>query len=310
MIKLVSAIFRSFPNEAHFKIFDRITGELKKAGYAVQTATSALAPELYDWFTKETECIAWYRKSSLTALIADADNRLDRALAGMSAQINAARYSTDCTVATAAENLHIMFHSYGHVSKKPYLQEIGAVKAILAHLEGDLSTDVQTVGLASWITEIETSFGEFLALFEQREAQALEKPEQSFSAVRSGIEKVWHQIAVLINSGAALNMSPDFETLINVINPEIAYMNSEFHRAKHDISAAQISSIEQQAFTGQPCTPVPDVFFETPKETFKLALGKDFNITYKNNVSAGNAECTVHGKGRYKGHKTVTFIIA
>jgi hypothetical protein len=303
-------MFKSYPNEAHFKIFDRITGELKKAGYAVQTATAALTPELYDLFTKETACMAWYRKSALTALIADADNRLDNALVGMSAQVNAARYSPDHTVTAAAENLYIMLHSYGHVPDKPYLQEIGAVKAILAHLNGDLSVDAQTVGLASWITEIEAAFGEFLALFEQREAQTLEKPEQSFPAVRSSIEKVWHQIAVLINSGAALNMSPDFETFINVINPEITYMNSEFHRAKHDISAAQISSIEQQPFTGQPCTPVPEVFFETSKETLKLTLGKDFNITYKNNVSAGNAECTVHGKGGYKGSKTVTFIIA
>ncbi|MDR2765285.1 MAG: DUF6261 family protein [Tannerella sp.] len=310
MIKLVSAIFRSYPNEAHFKIFDRITDELKKSGQAVQTATATHTPELYDWFAKETACIAWYRKSSLTALIADADNRLDRALIGMSAQVNAARYSPDHTVAAAAENLHIMLHSYGQVFKKPYLQEMGAVKAILAHLNGDLSAEAQTAGLASWITEVEAAFGEFLTLFEQREAQTLEKPEQRFPAVRSGIEKVWHQIAVLINSGTALNLSPDFEAFINVINPEITYMNSEFHRAKHDISAAQISSIEQQPFTGQPCTPVPDVFFETSKETLKLTLGKDFNITYKNNINAGNAECTVHGKGRYKGSKTVTFIIA
>ena len=33
-------------------------------------------------------------------------------------------------------------------------------------------------------------------------------------------------------------------------------------------------------------------------------------MTFRNNVDAGNAKCTIHGKGAYKGRKTVTFIIA
>ncbi|MDR1170629.1 MAG: hypothetical protein LBK97_07340 [Prevotellaceae bacterium] len=55
---------------------------------------------------------------------------------------------------------------------------------------------------------------------------------------------------------------------------------------------------------------MPEVFYVTPKGTLKLVPGKDFNITCKNNVNAGNAECTIHGKGGYRGHKTVTFISA
>jgi hypothetical protein len=41
-----------------------------------------------------------------------------------------------------------MLKSYGKVTKQqPYLQEVGSVKAILLHLNGDLSSDVQTAGL-------------------------------------------------------------------------------------------------------------------------------------------------------------------
>jgi hypothetical protein len=310
MVKFTSLMFRSLPNEAHYRFFSRATSEISTAGAAVQTALGPLVGEVDIWFTKETACIAWYRKSALTAAIADADHRLDHALVGMSAQVNAARYNADPAIASAGEELHIMLKSYGDVIHKPYLQEVGAVKAVLTHLTGDLAPEAQTVGLASWITEIQAALTSFVALFEEREAETLEKPEQSFLEVRHGIEGVWHQIVTLVNSGAALNVSPDFAALINKLNPEIEYLNAEFHRAKHDISAAQPSQIEQQAYTGQPCTPVPEVFYETTKGTIKLELGKDFNIAYRNNINVGNAECIIRGKGGYKGHKTVTFIIA
>jgi hypothetical protein len=49
---------------------------------------------------------------------------------------------------------------------------------------------------------------------------------------------------------------------------------------------------------------------EDGKETVQLSLGADFAVTYKNNVHVGTAELTIHGKGAYKGQKTVTFNIA
>ncbi|MDR0692374.1 MAG: hypothetical protein LBF69_04990 [Prevotellaceae bacterium] len=42
----------------------------------------------------------------------------------------------------------------------------------------------------------------------------------------------------------------------------------------------------------------------------KLFLGKDFSVTYRNNINAGQAELTVHGKGRYKGKMSTAFYIA
>jgi hypothetical protein len=310
MVKFRALLFKFLPNEAHYRFFDRATVEVSAAGYSVQSALGPLAGEFNDWFGKETACIEWVRKSTLTAAIADADHHLDQALLGLSAQVNGARYDSNPVVATAAEHMHIMLKSYGHVTKKPYLQEVGATKAIIMHLNGDYAADAQSAGVSQWTAEIQTALNDFVLLFEQREAQTLNKPEQGFPEVRRGIEDVWHRIVVLVDAGASLNTSPEFAALINKLNPEIEYLNGEFHRVRHDIAAAEPSPIERQPYTGEPCTPVPEVFFVTPKGTVKLVLGKDFNITYKNNVNVGNAECTIHGKGGYRGHKTVTFIIA
>ncbi|MDR2120572.1 MAG: DUF6261 family protein [Tannerella sp.] len=310
MTKFAALLFRYLPNEAHFKAFDRFTTELNNADIIVKNAVGPLMDELNDWFDRETECIMWYRKSSLTALIADANRRLDHVLVGMSAQVNAASYSPSIAVSAAGTRLKIMLKSHDQVIKKPYLQEIGAVKAILSHLNGDMADDAKEAGILSWITEINTALNDFITLFEQREAQTLVRPAYSFPEVRRNIESVWRQIVSVVNAGAILNVSNSFQVFIDKLNPEIAYLNNEFHRVKHSIASSMILPIDEQPYTGEPCTPVPSVFYESTKGDVKLVLGKDFNVSYRNNVNAGNAKCTISGKGAYKGSKTVTFIIA
>jgi hypothetical protein len=51
------------------------------------------------------------------------------------------------------------------------------------------------------------------------------------------------------------------------------------------------------------------VLYVTEKETLRLELGKDFNISYKNNVEVGNATCILRGKGGFRGRRVVTFVI-
>jgi hypothetical protein len=106
-----------------------------------------------------------------------------------------------------------------------------------------------------------------------------------------------------------LNLSQDFIDFINAINPEIEYLNNEFHRVKYDIATAEPAPIDPQPYTGKACTPVPEVIFRKDDKMIALVLGKDFSLTYKNNINVGNADCIIHGKGAYKGLRTVTFII-
>jgi hypothetical protein len=303
-------MFSYLPGEAHYNFFDGATREVSTAGPTVQNTLGPLTGELNGWFVKEVKCIEWYRKSELTAAIADANVHLDHVLVGFSAQANGARYDATPSVAAAGERLHIMLKSYGRVIEQPYLQEVGSVKAILLHLNGDLYADMQAASLISWTQEIQTALDTFVHLMKEREEHTLLKPEEGFPVVRRGIENVWHRIVTLVNAGAALGQSPEYEALINRLNPEIDYLNGEFHRVRHNIAAAEPAPVEQQAYTGQPCTPVPEVLYVTSKGIIKLELGRDFNITYRNNVNVGNAEFTIHGKGGYRGHKTVTFIIA
>jgi hypothetical protein len=118
----------------------------------------------------------------------------------------------------------------------------------------------------------------------------------------------------IIDANAVVGASGDFAAFIDLLNPVIDHLNDEFHHAKKDLGVGDHTVIEPlpvQSYTERPVTPLPEVHYrEGDKETKRLYLGKDFSITYKNNIEVGQAELTIHGKGDYKGQKSLSFHIA
>jgi hypothetical protein len=311
MTKFVALRFKQLPNAAHFNFCTQVKSTLALAGEPVTIALGTLPAEFNTWYNKEQALMEWVRKSELTQLIADADKQMDHILVGFTAKVKADEYNPLAKTAEAARRLSIMLNNYKHPYRRPYEQQAGDMRAILLQLNGDYSVDVQTLGLLSWVTELQAALDAFQQLLTQRDSISLLKPADTFPEVRRGIESTYHQIVTLIDSGAALGVSPDFALFINKLNPEIDRLNLEFNRTRRTIADAEPEPIPQQHYTGQPVTPTPDIFYVTPHDgTVKLELGKDYNLTYKNNTKVGNAQCTLHGKGKYTGRKTVTFIIA
>lgn len=71
------------------------------------------------------------------------------------------------------------------------------------------------------------------------------------------------------------------------------------------ITAAAISAIPNQAYTGSSLKPQPDITYNgTP-----LTLNSDFKVTYSNNKKIGKATAKIAGMGKYKGVKSVSFKI-
>ncbi|MDR1600971.1 MAG: DUF6261 family protein [Tannerella sp.] len=311
MVKFKSLTFKNLPNAAHYNYCKNVHYKTVNAGEVVITALGILPTEFNQWLTKETALMEWIKKSQLTAMIAEADSRMDRALVALNAQIHALEFSIDSKIAESAHHVAIMLGNYGYVYSKPYEQQEGDVDTILLQFTGEYAEDAALLpGVQAWITELQGAFTEFSQLLQQRDIRSLLKPKETFPVVRRGIEKVYHQIVTIVNAGAILNVSSEFAALINGLNPEIERLNSEFHRVRRNIKNAEPEPIPQQQYTGLPVTPTPLILYVTPHDgTIRLQLGKDYNISYKNNINVGNAEFTIHGKGLYTGRKTVSFII-
>ena len=72
-----------------------------------------------------------------------------------------------------------------------------------------------------------------------------------------------------------------------------------------DISAAEVSEIDLQVYTGEAIEPKPVVRLDG----VVLAEGTDYELTYENNIEVGKATITISGMGDYQGSTQVEFEI-
>jgi hypothetical protein len=310
MKKIKSILFRTLPNAAHYNFCVQVSDMLSTAGTAVLAALGEFPARFHAQLDKESALMAWVKKSAFTAEIAAADHRIDRALVAFNALVRAKEYSLTPDIAEAAHRMRIMCRNYGTLYNKSYDEENGGVYVILEHLTGAYAADVALLGLGDCVTELQGAYTEFQELLARRTAELIHKPGETFVAVRRAIEAEYHQIVTRVNAGALLNISPDFAAFIDTLNPQIERLNAEFHRVRRNIAAADPAPIPPQTYTGEPLTPMPEVYFLTSKgEVEKLTFSKDYNLTYRHNKNVGNAECIIHGKGLYYGHKTSSFNI-
>jgi hypothetical protein len=265
------------------------------------------------WLAKEEAVIQWIRKSVLTEQIAEAARQIDRLLTGINAIVMASLHSSSAVITDAAHKVRIMLKQYGRISRKSYDEEAGDVRAVLELFNGTYAAEVTTLELTVRVSELSSAFDRFEDLLRRRETERSAKPSCTAREVRKGIEGVYRRMAEIVNANSVADTSPDFAAFIDVLNPDIERLNAEFAKMRRDLGRGGhtvIDLVETQQYTGRPVTPLPAVhYLEEGKFVVELIFGKDFTVTYKNNVHAGMAELTVHGKGGYKGTKTATFNI-
>ncbi|MBR3160803.1 MAG: C40 family peptidase [Atopobiaceae bacterium] len=66
---------------------------------------------------------------------------------------------------------------------------------------------------------------------------------------------------------------------------------------KRDISKATVAKLATQPYTGKPLHPSPKVTWRGKR----LAAGKDYTVSYRDNVYAGQATIAIRGRGSYTG---------
>ncbi|MDR2385001.1 MAG: DUF6261 family protein [Tannerella sp.] len=313
MAKFITLHFRNLPNAAHYNYCKRVSAEFADSPGALIQALGQLPAEFNTWLAEETKQMEWVRKSILTEQIREADHRMDHALTALRMQVHAQEYHPRKAYAEAAHRVYTMLQNYKDVNRKPYEEQEGDVQIILQQLQsgGAYYNDASTLGLGALRNELQASYTLFRELLAQRDEKSLLKPEKSFKEVRAEIENVYHKITAIIDAGALMNISSAYGTFIDHLNPEIKRLNDEYHRVKYNIANSEPEPLQPQLYTGKPLTPSTfKVLYVTPNDgTITLELGKDYNLTFKDNIEVGNAECTIHGKGAYEGKKTVTFVI-
>ncbi|MDR0686684.1 MAG: DUF6261 family protein [Dysgonamonadaceae bacterium] len=316
MVRFKTIIFSYLPNEAHYNYDTKVKKEINASPLPVLSALGNLVTDYNALYEKEEDIMLWVKKSVITKKISEADRRMGRALTALRAHVRGLEYDTDSLVSQAAHRVYVMLMSYGNVNAKPYQDKEGDVRAILRQISvgGQYHGDIILLSELAYVilnlaTELQNALNNLEELIAERGAEYIKKPAMTSKNVRKQIEAVYREIVTIINAGAQMDLSPGFAAIINRLNPEIELLNREHHRIRHSIAFSQTEQIPPQEYTGKPVIFVPKVLYVTPKGNLELELGRDFDVSFENNVREGNARCIIYGKGAFKDKKMVSFTI-
>jgi hypothetical protein len=279
-------------------------------------AALALLVLLYEPFlallAQEGLLVDALKGSALTERLAELDRLIDRLLTGINNVVQAGLHHFDSARVNAANRVYLRLKAFGDIENKSYEGESAALGILITDLRTHYAVDIEILGLVEWLDQLEAAHLEFDALFNQRNMEWADRPDVNLKDIRRQIDALYRQMVDRINAAALLDVEGIYDELIRQLNREITYFNDHMpHHAKKDIAHVTVADIQTQLYTGKPVIYIPTVFFtETGKPAVELIFAKDFTVTYKDNVEVGTATLIIHGKGAYKGTKTVTFNIA
>ena len=307
-MKILTIRFNYLRNEAHYQ-FLLIDKKLFEMYPNVAAIVTSQLQQFYPLLTLEGTLVDAVRSSEYTKQLADADQRLDNAVAGLSIAINANLHHPNPDYVKAAERLELRLRAFrGDIERKAYEEESAAVKILVADLQGGYAPQVSLLGLGVWVSEIGTAQAVFEQLFLLRNAERSVQSQERLKDVRRQIEAVYRQIKERIEAYTVMNGENVTGAFIRRLNDEITYFNEHnvHHRVPKDITLATVASIPDQPWAeGQHITPLPQAVYEG----HELVFAYDYDVTYHDNDRPGNAYVVLHGKGAWKNKKTVSFNI-
>jgi hypothetical protein len=315
MKKLVSVLFKHMRLATHLFFCKGFRTRLGAADEAVQAAVAPHLPEFNLWVEREDAVFRWAHKSEVTDKISAADANIDSIMVAINGLVQTGRHSTGSAIKASGDKVYHKLQQYGRITRKAYSEQVGDLQALLEDFAGDYSHDVDNLGMGIQVQLLGVTLNTFVNLLNQRDDERVDKPLYTAEETRKHLEDIYHQMAFIINANAATSEdAAEFITFIEHLNPEIERVNAEVRPAKKNIGIIGrlvIATILRQIYTGLPIIVIPEVYYiEEDGSAVRLWLGKDFEVTYRNNIDVGTAEVTIHGKGDYTGQAITKFNIA
>ncbi|MDR3252986.1 MAG: DUF6261 family protein [Tannerella sp.] len=293
-------------NEAHYQYFLLLLA-LFVTFPSVASLVTDLLNKLKALVDTEGQLVDAVKASGYTEELAEADRRLDRDIVGLNSAVDSALHHFDPDIREAARKVAIRLKSFrGAIESKPYEEEQAAVKILIADLNSNYKTEIATLNLGPWLTELAAAQAGFEQLFILRNNEQAAKLKAKVKDIRKQVDANYRQTVEQIDSYTVVNGDALTGQFITRLNQEITYFNEHNrHHLKTDIEKAAVAAIPDQIYAGKPVVLLPEVFYEGAE----LVFATDYEVSYKDNKAPGTALLTIHGKGTFNGQKQVSFNI-
>jgi hypothetical protein len=251
------------------------------------------------------------RSSILTPEIAAEDRKCDALFAETKRTVATAVKSSLPEKAEAGRILMELLKPFWDINKDPMLSQVTQIK-ILEERFSPMPIPAhaaQVLGIDGVMEQMFRTSDHLLALYNARLDESAHREKPSATSVKNEAVVSYDIFCDTVENTLSAIPTEALQLLFNAMN-DVRRKYIVHLPTKLDPAHTSVAPMDVQTYTGHPVTPLPRVFYQNGKETVELVLGKDFTVTYRNNVEVGEAKIIIHGKGKYTGSHETTFYIA
>jgi hypothetical protein len=288
---------------------------------ATVIAAPTLIPIYLEKVRQEDTIYKWLRKSVFTEKKAEADRIRDHAYARIVELIHFYTEDDDPTQRDHAKLLANLVDNYGNVARMDYDGATAAIDNVVERLVSDnYKPSLQALGILQMVLKLDSLNTEFKMFVEDAEIEQVAKPNISPTVARKETDAAMRAITTRIESNIDIKGITTFTKLIKEFNVHVDHYNTLLDEhygrihVKTDLSTANIATVPDQAYTGEPVFVLPTVTLEKKDKdgtvtTVKLIFATDFTVRYEGNIGPGSATLIISGIGEYVGERSWGFNI-
>jgi len=173
-------------------------------------------------YGREDEALKKINKSSFTAQLQEADKARDEIFLGMAEMAKAALRHFNPAVREAANRLKVVFDTYGNVAVKPFNEQTSAVYNLLQELQGKYASDMETVGITQWASELQARNNVFSGLMKERFDETASRCDIVLREARAELDRSYFAIRERINALVIVEGEADYGNFIRTLNAVVA----------------------------------------------------------------------------------------
>jgi hypothetical protein len=263
----------------------------------------------------------WLRRSQFIEKKLAVDNDRDAILIGLTGFVRSVTKHFDPSMRDSAKHVLNLIDNHGDLVHTDYNAETAGIDSLIAKLNSkDYISEVEKLGSASWLVELEKCNTIFKRYVNEAEQELVEKPTVRYRDVRTETDRTLRKVIKRITSLMDINGPEAYRELVSEYNVHVSLYNTQVNEhygrlhAKMDISNAEIDTVSVQTCTGKliyviPVVKVRKADKDETENIIELEFSKDFTVGYKNNINPGTAMLTITGIGKYSGEIITTFNI-
>ena len=213
-------------NGAHFTFVSNILARAE-ADSKVKAKAAELVTALKEAVAAEDEALKISQKSLLTDEIAKADSNRDSLYAGYKKAVEGVQAMPIADMAQAAKELAQHIKDYRISTTDQLDKETGLLVNFIADLETKFATQVTTLSLTAFVTNLKEANERVRTLTLQRTEDRMALPIGAMKTARATSDEAYRQLVKMVNALALVFGEADYADFIDYVNTEIVRFKRE-----------------------------------------------------------------------------------